>query len=342
MYPPAHLDGAERQPVEMVFVLDTSSSMSGRPIEQAKEAVLTALDRLRPDDTFQIIRFSNDASRLGPNPIPATAENLDRARAYVERLEGSGGTEMMAGIRAALAFPHDEERLRFVTFMTDGYIGNEVEIIGAVHRLIGASRIFSFGVGNSVNRYMLERLASEGRGAVAYLGLEDSADETMSYFFERISRPVLTDLSIDFGGMQATDVYPSRLPDLFVGRPVVVTGKFGGAPGRVSVQGRAGGRSVTFPVAAGGSTSEESFIASLWARLRIADLADRQIWTTDPSGELAREIRNTALAHRLMSEYTAFVAVDASEQTAGTHGTTVYQAVPVPDGVRYETTVSDR
>src|SRR5690606_24007130 len=160
----------------------------------------------------------------------------------------------------------------FVTFMTDGYIGNEVEIIGEVHRLIGASRIFSFGVGSAVNRYMLETLASAGRGAVAYLDLDDSADEIMRYFFERISHPAMTDLAIDFGEMQATDVYPARLPDLFVGRPVVVTGKFAGRPGPVTVHGRAGARSVTFTMAAEESAPEESFIASLWARIRIADL----------------------------------------------------------------------
>src|SRR5690606_17185225 len=114
------------------------------------------------------------------------------------------------------------------------------------------------------------------------------------YFFERISHPAMTDLSIDFGEMQATDVYPARLPDLFVGRPVVVTGKFSGRPGRVTVRGRAAGHSITFSTAAEENTPEESFIASLWARLRIADLADRQTWTADPTGELAREIRATA------------------------------------------------
>src|SRR5690606_26480968 len=326
VYPPADLRRMERRPVEMVFVLDTSGSMNGRPIEQAKEAVLTALGRLGRDDTFQIIRFSNDASLFGPEPVPATAENLREARAYVEGLEVGGGTQMIAGIRAAVAFPHDEGRLRFVTFLTDGFIGNEVQILGEVHRLIGASRIFSFGVGDSVNRYLLERLASEGRGAVAYLGLDDSAEDVMRYFFERISRPALTDLSIDFGAMQASDVYPSRLPDLFVGRPIVVTGKFAGTPGSLTVQGRAGGESVAFMTGAEDSAPEQSFIASLWARLRIADLADRLAFTADPNGELVREIRDTALAHGLMSEYTAFVAVDASEQTAGAHGTTVYQA----------------
>lgn len=339
VHPPADVADLPRQPVEMVFVLDTSGSMNGRPIEQAKRAVLTALDRLRPDDTFQIIRFANEASRFGPVPVPATAENLRNARAYVEGLEANGATEMIAGIRAALAFPHDERRLRFVTFLTDGYIGNEAQIIGEVHRLIGESRIFSFGLGNAVNRYLLERLASEGRGAVAYLGLDDSAEEVMDYFFERISRPAMTDLEIDFGRMRASDIYPSRLPDLFVGRAVVVTGRFEGDLEDVIVRGRARGEPVELSIAAGESGPELSFISTLWARLRIADLADRMTWTADPNGELAREIRTTALEHGLMSEYTAFVAVDASEQTAGTHGTTVHQAVPVPDGVRYETTV---
>ncbi|HEX7081988.1 MAG TPA: VIT domain-containing protein [Gammaproteobacteria bacterium] len=342
VYPPAELEAIERQPVEMVFVLDTSGSMSGRPLEQAKEAVLTALDRLGPDDTFQIIRFSSSASQLGPSPVAATEENLRAARRYVEQLEGNGGTEMLAGIRAALAFPHDERRLRFVTFLTDGFIGNEVQIIGEVHRLIGASRIFSFGVGNAVNRFLLERMASEGRGAVAYLGLEDSAEEVMRFFFERISHPAMTDVSIDWGEMQVADVYPSRLPDLFVGRPVFVTGKFRGEPGDVTVRGRAGDRTLSFPLEAGTSDPEQSFIASLWARLRIADLADRQTWSADPRGELARAIRDTALEYGLMSAYTAFVAVDASMPTAGESGVTVHQAVPVPDGVRYETTVVER
>ncbi|HEX6992911.1 MAG TPA: VIT and VWA domain-containing protein [Gammaproteobacteria bacterium] len=339
VHPPADVSDIPRQPVEMVFVIDTSSSMNGRPIEQAKEAVLTALERLRPDDTFQIIRFANEASPFGPEPVPATAENLRAARAHVEQLDVSGGTEMIAGIRAALAFAHDERRLRFVTFLTDGYIGNEAQIIGEVHRLIGEARIFSFGVGNAVNRYLLERLASEGRGAVAYLGLDDSADEVMGYFFDRISRPALTDLEIDFGEMRASEIYPSRLPDLFVGRAVVVTGRFAGEPDGVTVRGRVRGEPVELSISAADAAPELSFIASLWARLRIADLADRMAWTSDPDGELARQIRETALEHSLTSEFTAFVAVDASEQTAGTHGTTVHQAVPVPDGVRYETTV---
>ena len=249
---------------------------------------------------------------------------------------------MIEGIRAALHFPHDPRRLRFVTFLTDGYIGNEVEILEAIHKSIGESRIFSFGVGDSVNRYLLNRMAKVGRGAAAYLALDDSGAEVMRYFFNRISRPVLTEMSIDWGGMQVTDTYPKRLPDLFVGRAVVVTGKFAGEPGEPRVQGRAGGQRVKFEVPRRGGQEEHAFIPNIWARLRIAELEDRQAWTHDPHDELAGAIKKTALEYGLMSDYTAFVAVDASRRTEGRHGTTVHQAVPVPKGVRYETTVEEK
>lgn len=340
MYPPSELQSLQRQPLELVFVLDCSGSMSGTPMEQSKAAILAALRELQPNDTFQIIRFSNNASALGPAPVPATRENIRHAERYVRSLSGNGGTQMIEGIKAALGFPHDDERLRFVTFLTDGYIGNEAEILGAIHQRLGASRIFSFGVGSSVNRYLLERMATTGRGAVAYLGPQDSGSEVMDFFFDRISHPAMMDVEIDWNGMQVADVYPSRLPDLFVGRSVVVTGRFSGAAEMPTVRGRAAGESIAMdlPLTVGGE--QHAFIAPTWARLKIADLADRQTWTSDPHGELAAGIRATALAHNLMSDYTSFVAVDASRITEGSYGTTVHQAVPVPQGVRYETSVS--
>ena len=245
---------------------------------------------------------------------------------------------MLSGIRAALGFPRDSERTRFVTFLTDGFIGNDAEILGEVARTIGDARIFSFGVGNSVNRYLLDGLATEGRGTVAYLALDDSAAEVMKYYFERISRPALTDVAIDWSRLVATDVYPARLPDLFPGRPIVVTGKFSGKIDGVEVRGRLGASTVSFDVGAA-SDSRQPALRSLWARLRIEDLARRQTFTGDPGGALAGAIRATALEHSLMSAYTSFVAVDATERTAGERGTTVNQAVPVPAGVRYDTTV---
>jgi Ca-activated chloride channel family protein len=339
VYPPAAPGGLKRQPVEMVFVVDTSGSMSGAPIAQARAAILAALDRLERGDTFQIMNFSSSVRQFASQPLPASHDNLERARDYVRRLGGEGGTEMLSGIRAALGFPRDPERTRFITFLTDGYIGNEAEILGEVQRTIGAARIFSFGVGSSVNRYLLDGLATEGRGTAAYLGLEDSASAVMDYYFERISRPALTDVAIDWGSLAATDVYPARLPDLFAGRPIIVTGKFAGALDDVRVRGRLGSETVSFGVGAA-RDSQQPALRTLWARLRIEDLARRQTWAGDTGGELAQAIRATALEHGLMSAFTSFVAVDASERTAGERGTTVNQAVPVPAGVRYETTVN--
>lgn len=339
IYPPSGIELLARRPMEMVFVLDCSGSMNGRPLEQAKIAVATALDRLREGDTFQIIRFSDNSSQFGATPVPASRQNLQQARRYLERLNGTGGTQMIEGVKAALDFPHDPARLRFVSFMTDGFIGNEADILAAVHSRIGNSRIFSFGVGSSVNRYLLERMAKEGRGAVAYLGPRDSADEIMDGFFSRISHPALTDVRFDWGSMAVTDVYPAKLPDLFVGRPVVVTGKYLGAASDIAVSGMAGSVSHGFDIAAGGTDAKNAYIPKIWARLRIAELTDRQALAPDPHHELESAIRSTALEYQLMSAFTSFVAVDTSHQTEGTHGTTVHQAVPVPDGVRYETTV---
>ena len=341
LYPPEAPDNLPRRPMEMVFVLDCSGSMNGRPLEQAKDAVSAALSHLEPQDTFQIIRFSSNASRLGTTPLPATPSNIAMARRYLDSLNGSGGTMMIEGIKAALDFPHDPARLRFVSFMTDGYIGNENEILGAVHERIGESRIFSFGVGASVNRFLLERMAQAGRGAVAWLGPQDSGSEIMSSFFARISKPAMTDLEIDWGGMRVSDVYPSRLQDLFVGRPIVLTGKFDGPLSPITVSGLAGGETRQFVVRPSADDTSPN-LGRIWARLRIADLANRQNWQQDPYGELETAILQTALQHQLVSDYTAFVAVDASRTTAGDHGVTVQQAVPVPDGVRYETTVQEQ
>lgn len=342
VYPPAELKSLARKPLEMVFVLDCSGSMNGQPIAQAKKAVERALRSMTPGDTFQLINFSNHASQLGSMPLAATPENVRRGLAYLESLQGEGGTMMIEGIKAALDFPHDPQRLRFVAFLTDGYIGNEGEILQAVHARLGASRIFSFGVGSSPNRYLLDRLAKMGSGAVAYLGLNDDAGAVMDLFFERISHPALCDLSIDWGGLKVTDVYPSRLPDLFVGRPVVLTGRLADtAPATVTIHGDAGGGKVAIPVnlSQEDSTATHPALAAVWARSKIAELSDRSLY--GGADESPGEIKQVALEYSLMSAYTAFVAVDSLTRTAGDHGTTVAVPVPAPDGVRYETTVQD-
>ncbi|MHC4648192.1 MAG: VIT domain-containing protein, partial [Planctomycetota bacterium] len=342
LYPPENLNHLRRAPMEMIFVLDCSGSMRGKPIAKAKDAIRRALKKLQADDTFQVIRFSNNASQLGPAPIPATPENIRKALEYVETLNGSGGTMMIEGIKAALDFEHDPRRFRLVSFMTDGYIGNEVEILAAIHEKLGESRIFSFGVGKSVNRFLLDRMAKLGKGAVAYISLDESAGQVVDLFYERISHPALTDIGIDWGDMQVSEVYPRRIPDLFVGRPVIITGRYSGQAGStIYVTGRVGDvtQDIAIPVDPGDAGSSHPGIACVWARKRIEDLGNQA--TYDSNADLPGEIKQVALEYGLMSAYTAFVAVDSSHRTSGDHGVTVAVPVPVPDGVLYETTVQE-
>ncbi|HQX49503.1 MAG TPA: VIT domain-containing protein [Planctomycetaceae bacterium] len=343
LYPPAQLKQVQRSPMEMVFVLDCSGSMSGRPIDQARAAISHALQSLTPRDTFQIINFSSTASQLGAAPVIATPQNIQKGLTYLNSLNGQGGTEMIEGLKAALDFPHDEGRFRLVSFMTDGFIGNDHDILNALSAKLGDSRIFSFGVGQSTNRFLMDRMALFGRGAVAYLSLNDDPVEIMNRFNERISHPAMTDLSIDWGNMNVTDVYPQILPDLIVGRPVVITGKYTGEPSLVKVGGRQGMQPTSFTVAVDtkDSTAEHKGIASVWARLKIMDLMTQFSRTPEHGLELRQMVTATALDYSLLSTFTAFVAVDSMSKTEGEFGTTVAVPVLVPEGVKYETAVQN-
>jgi biopolymer transport protein ExbB/TolQ/uncharacterized protein YegL len=219
---------ADVTPKELVFVLDTSGSMSGFPIEKAKETMKLALDNLHPDDTFNLITFSGDTHVLFPQPVPATRENLHRAQVFLASRQGSGGTEMMKAIRAALVPSDKQNHVRIVCFMTDGYVGNDMEIISEVQKRPNA-RVFAFGIGSSVNRFLLDKIAEHGRGEVEYVSLQDDGSAAARRFHERVRNPLLTDIEIDWAGLPVADVYPKRLPDLFSVKPLILTGRYTGA-----------------------------------------------------------------------------------------------------------------
>ena len=344
LVPPENLGSLPPRPLEMVFTLDVSGSMNGAPLNQSKAAMRYALTHMGPQDTFQIVQFAGHAVRMAPHPVPATPQNVRAALAYMEQTQAGGGTMMLDGIRASLELPHDESRLRFVSFLTDGYIGDEAQVLNAVRASLGPARVFSFGVGSAPNRYLLDALAKHGRGAVAYLGLNDDGSEVMARFYDRIRRPALTDIEIDWGGMQVSEVFPRQVPDLLVGRPVVLTGKFSGdtRPGKIRIRGRVGDevQVVELPVRLDADNVERKALPAVWARMKIADLADEAALAGGP--DVAAQVRQVALEYGLMSSFTSFVAVDSATRTAGTFGTTVGVPVPVPAGVRYDTAVQHR
>jgi Ca-activated chloride channel family protein len=342
--PPSTLKEIPASPREMVFVLDCSGSMEGEPLAAAKKLVERCMKRMGQDDTFQIVGFSDSSSQIGSQPIPATPENVRKGLRYLEGLNSEGGTMMMEGVRAALDFAHDPGRFRTVSFLTDGYIGDDREVIGEVRKRIGASRLFSFGIGSSPNWYLLEGMARVGRGGVARVGLDESSQRAADEFYQRIEHPALTDIQIDWGSMSVKEVYPNPLPDLFVGRPVILTGRFeGSGPATVRVVGDVGGQrhELSMEVNLGAPDLDHEALALAWARSKISTLYDRMTYVPDAS-ECAEEICNVALEFGLISDFTAFVAVDSLTKTAGDHGTTVPVAVPVPKGVQYGTTVGEK
>ena len=183
LFPPREMADLPRQPLEFVFTIDVSGSQSGRPLEQEKAATRYALTHMGPNDTFQVIRFGNTAQKLFNEPQAADASHVRAALNWIDGFNATEGTMLIDGVHASLLFPHDPGRTRYVAFMTDGYIGNDTEAIAEVHRCLGPARLFSFGVGQSTNRYLLDGLARMGRGAVAYLGLNDDADAIMAQYF---------------------------------------------------------------------------------------------------------------------------------------------------------------
>ncbi|TVQ18352.1 MAG: VWA domain-containing protein [Leptolyngbya sp. DLM2.Bin15] len=328
-------------PKDVVFLMDTSGSQMGDPLLKSQELMRRMINGLNPNDTFTIIDFATTTEQLSATPLPNTPENRRRAIAYVDQLTANGGTELLNGIRAVLDFPPAPEgRLRSVVLLTDGYIGNDAEIIAEVQqRLAPGNRLYSFGVGSSVNRFLLDRLAEAGRGTSQVIRHDEPSGEVADRFFRQINNPVLTAIEVTWEGEgDAPEIYPSAIPDLFAEQPLVIFGrKTDGQSGVLRIRGTAAGGvpfdetlAVNFE-----SRPSQGAIAQLWGRARIKDLMN-QLYAME-TVEGVNAVTQTALAYRLLSQYTAFVAV-TEEVRVDPDGTrrTVEVPVELPDGVRHE------
>jgi Ca-activated chloride channel homolog len=335
LQPPDRFTSEDVTPKEIVFVLDTSGSMYGFPIEKAKEAMKLSLQGLHPYDRFNLITFAGDTHVLFPEPVPATQGNLERALAFLESRSGGGGTEMMKAIKASLDPSDSQTHLRIVCFMTDGYVGNEAEIVAEIQRHPNA-RVFSFGIGSSVNRYLLDKMAEAGNGEVEYVSLTDDGSKAAKRFHERVRTPLLTDLSIDWNGLPVTDVYPSKLSDLFSAKPVIVNGRYTkGMSGTIRLKGKVAGQEYTREIAVNLPEVEPAndVLATLWARKRIDGLMTKR--GTDPSNleKINSEITQLGLEFRLLTDSTSFVAVEDRIVNRNGKPVTVQVPVGVPEGV---------
>jgi Ca-activated chloride channel homolog len=346
LQPPQRVAAEEIAPRELVFVLDTSGSMSGFPIEKAKETMRLALADLNPRDTFNLITFSGDTRILFPRPVPATPDNLRLAQSVLAGSYGSGGTEMMRAIRAALDPSDAQDHIRVVCFMTDGYVGDDMNIVAEVKRHPNA-RVFAFGIGSAVNRFLLDKMAGEGRGEVEYVGLQDDGSAAARKFYNRVRNPLLTDVSIDWGSLPVSEVYPRRLPDLFSATPVIVTGRYNGdVRGTIHLKGKLAGKAFLrdIPVSFSPNEPRHDVLASLWARRKVEDLVS-QDWTSAQAGRGRNDFRETitqlGLDYHLMTQFTSFVAVEDSVVIESGRPRRVEVPVEMPAGVSYEGVFGD-
>lgn len=339
--PPEKLSREDVAPKEVVFVLDTSGSMSGFPIEKAKEAIAHALAGLYPRDTFNLITFSGDTHILFPEPVPATPENLDRARQFLASRRGSGGTEMMKAIRAALDPSDSADHVRIACFLTDGYVGNDMEILDEVQRHPNA-RVFAFGIGSAVNRFLLSRMAELGRGEAEFVSLSDDGSAAARRFHERIRNPLLTDITVDWAGLPVSHVHPRRIPDLFGAKPVILTGRYHSpARGVIRLRGRLAGQPFVreIPVELPAAAQANEALASLWARAEVEDLMAEDYLGMQrgrPRNDLREEITQLGLEYRLMTPFTSLVAVEETVITDGGKPRRIEVPVEMPEGVSYE------
>ncbi len=323
LQPPERVAPAQVVPKELVFVLDTSGSMSGFPIEKAKETMMLALGGLNPQDTFNLITFSGDTSILFSKPVPATPANVSKAKKFLASREGSGGTEMMKAIRAALDPTDSARHVRVVCFMTDGHVGNDFEIIDEVKKHPNA-RVFSMGFGHAPNRFLLDKMAEAGRGEVEYVTDGDDGSAAARRFHERVRDPLLTDLSVEWEGLPVSDIYPKTIPDLFGAKPVRIVGRYErGASGVVRLRGRTAGGDfvrdvrVTLPDA----EAAHDVLATLWARRRVGELMGQNMSAMQSNdaetAPLRDEITRLGLDFRLMTQFTSFIAVEERIVTDG-------------------------
>ncbi len=302
----------EALPREMVFVIDNSGSMGGTSIAQAKASLLLALDRLKPKDRFNVIRFDHTMDAVFADTVAADVGNIARAKAFVSALQASGGTEMVPPMKAALSDRRgpDSQYLRQVVFLTDGEIGNEQELFDTIAAMRGRSRVFMVGIGSAPNSFLMTRAAEIGRGTFTHIGSVDQVQERMRELIEKLESPIVTGLTASYTG-GAMDATPDALPDLYRGEPIVIAARLGAADGVLEIKGMIGARpwTVTLPVA---QAAEGAGLSKLWARRKITDAEMAHRLGQASAAEADQRILALALQHHLVSRLTSLVAVDAT------------------------------
>ncbi|MBI3461936.1 MAG: protein kinase, partial [Planctomycetes bacterium] len=325
-------------PREIILVIDHSGSMAGDAIEQAKQAARQLLDRLEPQDTFNIIVFNSTVTPLAGAPLRAEERELRRARAFLDQLRADGGTEMLEPLRLALqtSTSTSVERLRMVVFLTDGSVHGERELLAALRPVIGRTRIVAFGIGTAVNRHLINKLAAAGRGFAEFIFPGENITRVIDRTMRRLSRAVLTDVELASDGGAITQLLPEKCPDVYCSQPLVVLGRVAGSePPTVTLRGRLAGKSYTATFGPQQMSRHEGGVplVALWGRQQIESLMDRMWEHPGEELQLRAQVIKLAKRYSLASQYTSFLAVEyrtkaEREQALGSVSVQVPQLMP--------------
>lgn len=332
--PPQRVDRKIMPPREYIFTIDVSGSMNGFPLDTAKQLLTDLIGNLRPEDSFNIILFAGSAKVMAPESVPATEENISRALHMISRERGGGGTELLDALQKAMKLPALKTQSRTILVITDGFISAEREVFSSIHKNLDQANVFAFGIGSSVNHFLIQGIAKAGRGDAFTVTDPDKASGIAKQFREYIQSPVLTDINLSFQGLDTYAVVPESIPDLFASRPVLVFGKWRGKPeGSYTLSGQNGnGRyGETMQIKNSDLTGSNKALPYLWARHRISALSDFSPHDDDRAQR--KEITSLGLTYNLLTKYTSFVAVDDLVRNHEGPPDVVKQPLPLPKGV---------
>ncbi len=333
--PPRRVTDALLPPREYVFIVDVSGSMSGFPLDVTKKLLSDVVGALRPVDKFNVLLFSGGSRLLAPHSLPATRDNVTEALRVIDHEQGGGGTELVPALEQALTLSPEAGLSRSFVVVTDGYISADKQAMDYVRAHLGDANVFAFGIGSSVNRYLIEGLARAGAGEPFVVTDEKQAPAAAQRFREYVRAPVLTDVRVDYQGFDVYDVEPPALPDVLAERPVVIHGKWrGAAKGSIALSGASGPGPYRqrFDVSQVVPRAENRALAYLWARTRIANLSDFG-FDSERAPSVQKEVTALGLKYNLLTEYTSFVAVAKVVRNPGGSAENVDQPLPLPAGV---------
>ncbi len=307
---PTDADAKVGERREVIFIIDTSGSMYGPSIEQARAALQLGVDRLTSNDRFNIIRFSSDASSLFGAPQAVNDTSRVLASRFIGSLQASGGTEMKSALELAFATPPSPGLLRQIVFITDGGVSNEAEIVALIRERLGDARLFSVGIGAAPNTYFLQEMAAAGRGSYTFIAEREQVGQRMQDLFRKLEQPALVDLALRWPGGIQPELATTLPRDLYAGDPIVILARLSALPssGTLTLSGRRDGLpwQQELPITA---VDGQSGLSKLWARERIGELSRLKSVGGDATA-LQSQILQLAIQHQVVSEYTSLVAVD--------------------------------